>query len=591
VKIVNGTAASSDGEVFNGLGKDEVLKYADDPFWKRLRWILFILFCIGWLAMLLTAVLIIALAPRCPPRPDLKWYQTESVYQVIPESYKDSNDDGIGDFKGLKDKFEHIEDDLGMKAVWISNLFKTDGATYPEELGIIDHKAIRESFKATVDDLKSWMKTLRKEGKKVILDLVVNQVSKDHEWFKLSREGDEKYKDYFIWKASNASLPNNWVNSDETSAWHFDDKRQAHYFSQFKDYPDLNLDNDDVVEEIKDIMRFWFKNGVSGFHIKDVEYLVENPNLADDDADKKQTQNYPGTLKFLEKLREVSNEYSDKPGRERFLFATVRYADKNQTMSYWGDEEKDRLHVVIPIMGKIRKGLTSQDVKIKVMKTITDDRDQWLGLSLGDQYSERIATRLEDPMKLYYAHALELLLPGTAFNYYGDEFGQESPKIRTKDNKRTPMQWDNSPNGGFTSENVVPWIKMGDGYITNNLKAGSAHFSGETPLKGFIDLLKLRKNPSFQWGKTKMCNPNDRLFMFTRKATRFPFFLTMMNLSDERLTISLKDLECLQTKKEGTVRFHSSDPDEVGSVLDFHDKSVSLKENDVLVIEFAADDE
>ena len=109
-RIVDGTAASSEkhvinvyGEVsFNGLGKDEVMKYADEPFWKRLRWVLFILFWVGWFAMLVTAVIIIAMAPRCPPRPDLKWYQKETVYQVLPESFKDSNEDGHGDFDGKK---------------------------------------------------------------------------------------------------------------------------------------------------------------------------------------------------------------------------------------------------------------------------------------------------------------------------------------------------------------------------------------------------------------------------------------------------------------------------------------------------------
>ena len=101
IRIIDGTAASSDGEVsFNGLGKDEVMKYADEPFWKRLRWVLFILFWIGWFAMLITAVIIIAMAPRCPPRPDLKWYQKETVYQVLPETFKDSNEDGHGDFAG-----------------------------------------------------------------------------------------------------------------------------------------------------------------------------------------------------------------------------------------------------------------------------------------------------------------------------------------------------------------------------------------------------------------------------------------------------------------------------------------------------------
>merc|ERR1711970_1273398 len=160
VKIIDGTAASSEGEVsFNGLGKDEVMKYADEPFWRRLRWILFILFWVGWLAMLVTAVVIIAVAPRCPPRPDLKWYQTETVYQVLPESFKDTNDDGIGDYKGLKAETEdYINDELEVKAVWLSNIYDTDSLA--SELGILDHKAPRASFGASPEVMKSWMKSL-----------------------------------------------------------------------------------------------------------------------------------------------------------------------------------------------------------------------------------------------------------------------------------------------------------------------------------------------------------------------------------------------------------------------------------------------
>ncbi|XP_005099207.1 neutral and basic amino acid transport protein rBAT [Aplysia californica] len=600
VKIIDGTAASSEGEVsFNGLGKDEVMKYADEPFWRRLRWILFILFWVGWLAMLVTAVVIIAVAPRCPPRPDLKWYQTETVYQVLPESFKDSNDDGIGDFDGLDPKVDdYIADDLDIKVVWLSNIYETDSLA--SELGILDHEATSASFGTTPDKMRSWMKSLRKEGKKVILDLVPNQSSKNHTWFQKSRNGDEKFKDFYVWKATtDGNPPNNWKTLDGDPAWTYDDVRKAYYFHQFgTDYPDLNLANEDVVEEIKDIMKFWFDKGVSGFHIKDVEYLVENPDLPDDDADRSQTVNYKGTFEFLEKLREVANQYSDKPGRERVLFATVYKANKNQTMSYWGTEDKKRLHIVLPLMDKFDEKCNANCVYDIVNSQLTDDTDQWLGLALGNQYTSRIASRIgAKTVNLHAAHALELLLPGSAFNYYGDEFGQLNGKVPAadrlafNDDYRTPMQWNSGPNAGFTSEGVKPWLPIGADYVNNNRKAGDAHFTdGTTPLQAFKELVKLRGEESFQWGKTKLCSPNDNIFMFTRKATRFPYFLVMMNLGNQTMYESLETQKCVESKEEGVVSFHSRDEDQVGLTLNFHDNPARLAPGDVVVIEFTADD-
>lgn len=597
VKIVDGTTASSDGDVsFNGLGKDEVMKYADEPFWKRLRLILFILFWLAWIAMLVTAIIIIALAPRCPPKPDLKWYQTDVVYQVVPESFKDSSGDGYGDFNGMDEKLGHVTDDLGMNATWIGNVYKTDPLSTDNidanKRGIIDHKAIRDSFGATPEKLKSWIKNLRKEGKKIILDLVPNQSSKKHTWFQKSRAGDEKYKDYYIWHSgggsNNGSVPNDWTNHKGATAWTYDSERKAYYFHQFdEDLPDLNLANEAVVDEIKDIMTFWFDMGVSGFHIQDVEYLVENPDLtaSKDTA----TRNYMGTYAFLDKLRGVVDGYQ-KPGQERFIFATVKDANKNQTLTYYGTDGKKRLDIVISVMNEFKQDCNAACVYKMVQSRLTDQENQWLGLSLSDPTTMRVASRLGDSkVALHAAHALELLLPGTAFNYYGDEYGQSQGATGSS---QSPMQWNTQPNAGFTGGNVTleGWQKLATDWENNNLKAGLAHFSGKTPLKGFQELVKLRQMPSMQWGETKMCTQGDHLFMFTRKAYRFNYFLVMMNLGTDQQLVALNRVSCVDSEEEGTIVFHSRE-DEVGTVLNVHDAPIRLEGGDVLVLDFPTTDE
>jgi len=601
VRIIDGTAASSDGEVsFNGLGKDEVMKYADEPFWKRLRWVLFILFWIGWFAMLITAVIIIAMAPRCPPRPDLKWYQKETVYQVLPETFKDSNEDGHGDFAGLQSKMGYIGD-LGAKVVWMSDIFKTDGS----ELGIIDHMETSDYFDTTNVKLAKWMKELEKEGKKVVLDLVPNQSSKNHTWFKKSQAGDEVFKDFYVWhEGTSATPPNNWKNLEDGrtdgSAWTWDDTRGAWYYHKFgSDYPDLNLANDKVVTEIKKIMRYWFDQGVAGFHIKDVQYLVENPEFAEETgAPGEHTKDYEGTFKVLEELRKVADEYSQKPGRERFLFGTLYDVNKTVTQKYWGEKTEDgmkrRLHIALPLMYNGNIDFNAKEVQKMVENRIYDEQGEWIGLGLGNQYTDRIASRLTSD-KLIPAFTLELLLPGTPFNFYGDEFGQ---KNNAKGIAGSPMQWNGGDNAGFSGRQ--PYIDVGDDYKTVNAKAGKAHFTDLTTIKAFKSLVKLRSDAgadeindpeSFQWGKTRVCAPNKDLFLFSRKATRFPFFAVLMNLGSGEQTVDLSSVDCVDTKQMGEVVFHASDSSQVGNVLDVHAVPANLKAGDVVVMKFEADEE
>lgn len=593
VRIHDPAAASSDGEVsFNGLGKDEVMRYADEPFWKRLRLILFALFWIGWFAMLITAVVIIALAPRCPPRPDLKWYQKESVYQVVPKSFKDSNADGIGDLEGLKTKMSYIEG-LGSKAVWLSGIYKVQDN---EGMHVImNHKETREDF-GTVAALKAWIKKMAKEGKRIILDLVPNQTSKKHEWFMKSQKKDGKYADYYIWRNGNSSgPPNKWKTQDnQASAWSKDNVRGDWYFHQNDDQSaDLNLENPDVVEEIKNIMKFWLDAGVGGFHVCDVDLLLED--LDNDAGNPKNITE--GTRDFLVELRTFIDGYN-KPGRERFLFATVNDNDGHIVENFFGNAKKG-LNMVMPVLAGLDRNSDAKSAEKLVKKVVLVEAESgqgkpWIGLGLGDQFTNRVASRMnKNENKLNAAHALQLLMPGSPFIYYGDEFGQftgEDPSVTSAERLYSPMQWNNQEYAGFST--TKPWQNPGSQYKTNNVQAGTAHFTSSTPLKVFKDLVKLRQEPSFQWGKTKVCTPNKSLFMFSRKATRFPYYVTMINMdtSGLTLTVSLSNHECVDSKPEGTVVFHSGDSDQVGKTLNFHDHPASIKSGELVVIEFAADE-
>lgn len=596
-----GTAASSDGEVsFNGLGKEEVMRYADEPFWKRLRIILLVLFWIGWLAMLVTAIIIIAMAPRCPPRADLKWYQTETVYQVMPESFKDSNDDCIGDIPGLEDKMSYLED-LGVNAVWLSNIWKNQYNF--TELAITNHREIREYLLANPQKLEDWMKRLQKEGKKVILDLNINQVSKRHEWYTLYLRDPEKNGDYFVMRRGSAA-PNNWkieIGDDVGKpAWVEEPVGYWTYRAFGHRYPDVNLNNTEVVQEVKDIMSFWFSAGVSGFHIKDVEWLVED--TSDEAHGQKHTA---ATGRLLEELRAVADSFSQKPGRERFLFSTV-YDNSGDIASLWGEKGgKRRLHMVMPLMDFFKEDTNAKNMAEKVNGYLSDDAGQWLALGLGNQYVSRIASRVgSQKHKLIPAQALQMLLPGTPFNFYGDEFGQLDGIVEEKQMAdlpqahpwNSPMQWTAGDNSGFCEGTNSQWLKEHGApaatYKTNNLKNSQGHFdSAVSSYDVFKSLLALRRRESFQWGKTKVCAISDDIFTIHRAAERFPPFVVLMNLGSTEQHVDLaSNTQCVGSKTEATVALHSSMPSQVGETIsDFHKQSVILQKGDVVVLEFPAD--
>ncbi|KAK7463308.1 hypothetical protein BaRGS_00038109 [Batillaria attramentaria] len=366
---------SSAGDVsFTGLGKEELKKYAEDPFWVRLRWILFILFWVGWLAMLVSAIVIIVLAPRCPSRPDLKWYHTDSAYNVYSKSFfdgakdKDGNQDGYGDLAGVMDKQGYIEG-LGAKTIWLSSIFKTDGT----DGGIIDHKQLDEKF-GTVDTFRAFLKKMLKKGVRVIVDLIPNQTSKNHTWFQNSRENKSGFEDYYVW----TTKTNNWKNAG-VSRWKKDDTRNMFYLHDSADHPELNLRSKAVLKEFKEIMEYWAGVGVSGFHIVGVEYLTENASLVNDDNEMSQTRNFPDNAGVIDYLRGVVDGMDNKPGREKVLLATVGSTDPETLKMYYGKDDMRGVHMVSVVLDQLDKSDTAEGIKTMLEPFNNISTQHWMG--------------------------------------------------------------------------------------------------------------------------------------------------------------------------------------------------------------------
>lgn len=210
VDVESGAAAT---EFQPALTKSELMKYATDPFWVKLRWILFILFWVAWVAMLVISVVIIVMAPKCPSPTPKQWWQKAPVYEVYVKSFKDSDGNGIGDLKGVESKLDYLSN-LGVGSVWLSPIYKSPMRDHGYDVS--DYKAIDESL-GSMDDFKSLVAAMHDKDLKLIMDFIPNHSSDKHVWFEKSVMKEEPYTDYYIWAdGKNGGPPNNWVKDDNS---------------------------------------------------------------------------------------------------------------------------------------------------------------------------------------------------------------------------------------------------------------------------------------------------------------------------------------------------------------------------------------
>ncbi|KAH7971740.1 hypothetical protein HPB52_002397 [Rhipicephalus sanguineus] len=244
---------------FVGLSKEELMKYANDPFWVRLRMTLFVLFWVLWLAMLVGAVAIIVLTPRCAPPPRLAWWQSSPVYNVEVASYADGNADGRGDIAGLTSKLKYIKE-LGMRTLLLSDIFSKDanGATK-------DYLEVDPSL-GTLTDVEALLNSTKEKELHVVLEINPAYTSRDHQWFLDSSEGKDGFQDIFIWEQGDEAAPPEGVMASGESAWTYDATRKAFYLHQTSsDSADVNWKSPKALELFTGVLRFWLERGVSGF--------------------------------------------------------------------------------------------------------------------------------------------------------------------------------------------------------------------------------------------------------------------------------------------------------------------------------------
>ena len=464
-----------------------------------------------------------------------RWYKDKVFYQIWPRSFKDGDGDGMGDLWGVYEKLDYIKS-LGVDGIWFSPIYPSPGADCGYD--IADYMDIDPQF-GGMEAFKKVLDGCHERGMKLIMDLVVNHTSDEHEWFQKSRQRIEPYTDYYIWRPAkpNGKLPNNWDSNFEGKAWTWDEVRGEYYLHLFAiKQPDLNMDNPKVREEVKKILRFWLDMGVDGFREDVITYISKAEGLPDDHL----FPIYKGMPKYNhgphihEYLKEFKDDVFDH--YDCFTLAEAPLVWPNQALKYI-DEEKGQIDMMIQFQCQCADCLFTDYLptkfSLKRMKRAFSNWQYklrgkaWNMLYLENHDHPRILSRYgsekfwkESGKTLAVSY---LFQQGTPFLYQGQEIGMvnwepesadmyedvqtryqyehsalnKTPEQRLKrmwrssrDSARTPVQWDDSENAGFTTGK--PWFYVNQNYKEINVAQQEA--DPDSILNFYKKAIALRKN-------------------------------------------------------------------------------------------------
>ncbi len=489
------------------------------------------------------------------------WYKELVVYQIWPRSFCDSDGDGIGDLKGVYSKLDYLKE-LGINAIWFSPVYPTPNADYGYD--IADYRNINPEY-GTLDDFKMVLEGAHERGMKVIMDLVVNHTSDEHEWFKESLKGeDNPYHDYYFWrKGKDNKPPNNWLSTFEGGAWEYNEELDKYYLHVFaKKQPDLNMDNPKVREEVKDIMRYWLDMGVDGFREDVITFISKAEGLPNGFPLPAATgiEHYkkgPHLDEYLKEFREdVINKYDCFVVAEGPMMTTsfaLPYITEgpNKTldmMFHFQHMEADCMvtdWIKVPFSLKKMKGAFSKwQYKLH--------NKGWNALYIENHDHPRIINRygsldyrVESGKMLA---AMYMLQCGTPFIYQGQEIGMTNVNLSrldefkdvltfnnhnlfkklgyneekfvkhankvSRETARSPVQWSAEENAGFTTGK--PWFNICDNYKEVNVE--TALNDPDSILHFYRKLIKFKKeNQVAIYGKYKEYYPNSSsLYVYER---------------------------------------------------------------------------
>jgi alpha-glucosidase len=482
-----------------------------------------------------------------------QWWQHAVVYEVYPRSFADSNNDGIGDLNGLASKLDYLQQ-LGIDAIWITPCFPSPQVDFGYDVS--DYEAIDPMY-GTLKDFDHLVAEAKKHNIRVILDFVVNHTSDQHKWFLDSKSSrTSSHRDWYIWRDGKGpnQPPNNWLSTFGLSAWKFDPKTNQYYYHYFyPEQPDLNWRNPAVEKAMLDAMRFWYKRGVAGFRLDAVDTLYENAKLPDNpllpgtdkfgrpNMDEKYNKKLPEVHDAMRKLRATADEYGS------VLIGETWTSDVSELQDYYG-AKNDELQMPMDLLMTGFTGLSADRYRKHIAGL--NASGQWPTYVITNHDIVRSYTRYgdgthnDDIAKMMAA--LYLTLRGSAVMYYGEEIGMENNEPKTKeevqdpigklgwplekgrDGERTPMQWNDGPNAGFSK--ARPWLPVPPSAKTHNVETEAKDPS--SILNFYRQLLAMRHTePALLEGDYFALNDDDPNVLSYLRRYKDEAILVILNMS------------------------------------------------------------
>jgi len=514
-----------------------------------------------------------------PDGPKRAWWKESSVYQIYPASFKDSNGDGVGDLPGIISKLDYIKL-LGVDIVWLCPIYKSPQVDMGYDIS--DYRNIHEPY-GTVEDVETIIKGCHDRGMKLLMDLVVNHSSDQHNWFKESKKGkDNDFRDYYIWKKpkydsdGTRQPPNNWGAVWGGSAWEYDETSEEYYLHIFApEQPDLNWENPKVRQEVHDIMRFWLDKGVDGFRMDVINFISKDPRFPDapitrPDVEFQLGDKYfacgPRLHEYLLDLGKILKEYNafsvgEMPCVEdpKEIIKVVG-SDRGELNMIFQFEIHDMDHGPRGKFSPKQWDMSTLKQIIQKWQKFMIENDGWNALYLENHDQSRTVSRWGSDLPEFRSYCAKMfatflaLQSGTVFVYQGQELGminvsedrdiseyrdlevvnawrdmmKQYPNdtelhlitkreitLKSRDNARTPMQWDSTKYGGFSSSK--PWQKENESYEAINAQS-------QVGVKGSVfeywaEVLRLRKSHKdvFIYGDFKLLDPtHNDVFAYVR---------------------------------------------------------------------------
>ena len=487
----------------------------------------------------------------------LPWWQRAAIYQLLVPSFFDTDDDGMGDLPGVTRKLEYLQW-LGVGAVWLSPIY----ASPFEDLGydVSDYTSVEPRL-GTLEDFDALIREAHGRALKVILDWVPNHTSSSHPWFLNARSSrDHPQRDWYIWRdpRPDGSSPNNWISIFGGSVWEFDEASGQYYMHTFlKEQPDLNWANPDVQEAVLKAMRFWLDRGVDGFRLDALDLLIKDSQFTDNPPNPSYnsetdgpdmavlptyTRNQPGVHDAVVAMRSLVSEYED------CVLLGELYLPIDQIVAFYGTE-KPELHLPLqPVFGSL-KWTTDELYGLIDAYVGQIPQHAWPSWMMSTHDGHRVVSRA-GPAQAPVAAMMLLTLWGTPIIYYGDEIGMHDVEVppekekdpqgkrigRKRDPVRTPMQWNDWFQAGFTSAD--PWLPVAEDYRSTNVHEQSDAASLLTLHRRLLALR--RETPALVSGSFTLSPPRENVIAYRREGEGERLHV-LLNLGSDPRAIELED--------------------------------------------------